>query len=178
MRARGRGTAVGDFDLSALFAALEAQRLARGLSWAQAVNEINVVFDRLPSRPISRSTVVSLKTKLVAEGDGILQMLRWLDRSPESFVVGGVHSSTDAQLARLRPGRILRFDTRALHVALNARRVELGFTWADVSRAIPGATPSTLRHLSSGGRTGFPHVVRLTQWLGRPVADFTRSVSR
>jgi hypothetical protein len=165
-----------DFNLPDLYAAMDAKRQALGLSWQQAVREINAPFGRVPSRPISASTIISTRTKEVGEGDGILQMLRWLQRTPESFI-RGLHASGDEALPTIRPNRILRFDTRKLHAALNARRAEHGQTWRQIATEI-GVTTSTLTHLAQGGRTGFPHVVRLSRWLGRPVADFTRACDR
>lgn len=67
-----------DFDLAGVYAALDEQRQARGLTWQQTMKEINGSFGRTPNRPTSTSTVTSMRTKAVAEGDGVLQMLRWL----------------------------------------------------------------------------------------------------
>jgi len=170
-----------DFSLSGLYAAMDAVRAARGLSWRDIVREINAPFAHVSSRPIALSTVTSTRTKAVAEGDGVLQMLRWLQRTPESFVVDGDGldglSAERFALPQPRPDQILRFDTRKLYAALNAHRVEAGKTWDQVASDI-GVSASSLTHLSRGGRTGFPHVVRVTRWLGRPVADFTRVCSR
>jgi hypothetical protein len=168
----------GDFDLGALFAALDSERSARGLTWTAAVRALSAPFTSGGSRPIAVSTVKSVAEKPVAEGDGVLQMLRWLGRSPESFIRGGARAGTDQPLPAVPAGRMLRFDTRALHAALNQRRLDGGLTWPDIAREIPGVSVNSLQHLAAGGRTGFPHVVRLTQWLGRPVADFTRQTSR
>jgi len=162
-----------DFDLAAVYAALDAQRQARGLTWQQTMKEINGSFGRTPNRPISTSTVTSMRTKSVAEGDGVLQMLRWLDRSPESFIPGHRETSEE-RLPPVRPNQVLRFDTRKLHAALDARRVERRMTWKEVAGEIGGTGASSLTHLSRGGRTGFPFVARIAAWLGRPVADFTR----
>jgi hypothetical protein len=68
----------------------------------------------------------------------------------------------------------LRFDTQKLHAAVNAQRVARGLTWQHVANEI-GLGQTTLTHLSKGGRTGFPHVMRITRWLGRPAAEFTRA---
>jgi hypothetical protein len=57
-----------DFDLKALFAALDAQRQARGLTWAQATRDINPVGPAVPRHPIATSTITGLRTKAVAEG--------------------------------------------------------------------------------------------------------------
>ena len=62
----------GDFSLAHLYAAIDTQRQARGLTWQQAVLEINMVYGRISRHPIARSSVTGLRTKAVAEGDGVL----------------------------------------------------------------------------------------------------------
>jgi hypothetical protein len=173
--------AASDFSLPGLYAAMDAVRAARGLSWRDLVREINAPFAHVTSRPIALSTVTSTRTKAVAEGDGVLQMLRWLQRTPESFVadrdgLDGLSADRFA-LPTLLPDQILRFDTCKLYAAINARRLESGKSWDQVASDI-GVSASSLTHLSKGGRTGFPHVVRATRWLGLPVADFTRVCTR
>jgi hypothetical protein len=168
-----------EFSLTALYAALDAQRRARGLTWAQAVREINIPFANGPSRPIAASTITSTRTKARAEGDGVLQMIRWLDRAPESFISEFVPTEAPAfRLPPAGPSQVIRFDTRQLYASLNARRTTRGMTWDQVSRQIRGSTVSTLTHLARGGRTGFPDVVRMTRWLEQPLAKFTRVCSR
>jgi len=75
-----------DFNLRALYDALDAQRRSREMSWPAVTREINRF--KTESHPIATSTITGLQSKAVAEGDGILQMLRWLGRTPESFVPG------------------------------------------------------------------------------------------
>jgi hypothetical protein len=168
------------FDLAALYAALDAQRQARGLTWRGAMREINHVFETTTSRPISQSTVTSLRTKVLAEGDGVLQMLRWLNRAPESFAADvNAAARAAATLPEIPAHLVLRFDTARLHAALNAQRVERGLSWPQVADEIGGrATAAVLTHLKQGGRTGFPDVMRMVGWLKRPVADFTRATRR
>ncbi len=162
----------GAFDLRALYDALDERRLARGLSWADVAREVNRT--RTTLRPIASSTITGLRDKPKAEGDGVLQMLLWLGRSPESFVPGG--EDTDAcRLPELAMGQILRWDTRALYDAMDERRRERGLTWAEVARELPGFTSGMLTSLSKGGRIGFPRVMRLVGWLGRPAVSFTRN---
>jgi hypothetical protein len=72
----------------------------------------------------------------------------------------------------------LRFDTAALHAALDAKRRERGQTWREVASELPGFTPNMLTNLASGPLIGFPRVMTLTQWLGRPAADFVRARSK
>ena len=138
-----------DFDLAALYEALDAQRRARGLFWAQATREINRYPERAGGHPISASTVTGLRTKSVAEGDGIPQMLLWVHRTPESFLPG--HERSAAAIGRLPdvpPNQILRFNTRKLHVALNARRMERKMTWAQVGQEI-GASGALLASVAA-----------------------------
>jgi hypothetical protein len=162
-----------DFDLQALYAALDDRRRERQMSWTAIAAEVNRF--RTTLRPISASTITSLSQKKVGEGGGILQMLLWLGRTPESFVPGIPDANAAAfRLPELTTGQILRWDTRALFVALDARRKELQMTWVEVAREIGSFTPGMLTNLSKGGRIGFPRVMRLARWLGRPATAYTR----
>lgn len=163
----------GDFDLRALYDALEEQRRARGLTWATVTDQVN--RHRTTPRLISQSTITSLKSTRVSEGDGILQMLLWLGRTPESFVPGIADADAPRfRLPDLTTGQILRWDTTALFAALDARRRERGLTWAEVAREVGGVTPGMLTSLSTGPRVGFPRVMRLVRWLDRSAVTFTR----
>jgi hypothetical protein len=167
-----------DFSLRALYAALDAQRQTRGLSWAQATREMHRRSERRPGHALSASTVKGIATRTVVEADGVLQMLRWLDRSPESFVPGHpLSESAAARLPQASPRHVLRFDTKKLHAALDAQRIDRKITWAQVAKEI-GVGVSTLTHLSRGGRTAFPQVMRILRWLARPAALFTHASPR
>jgi hypothetical protein len=162
-----------DFDVDALYAALDAQRQARGLTWAGLAREINGQFKRAPVRLISVSTIAGMRKRRVIEGDGVLQMLRWLGRAPEEFVPGGARP-TAAALPVVQQGQILRFDTAAIYAKLDARRRERGLTWAQVAREVGGLSGAGLTRLARGGRTAFPDIIRIARWLERPVATLTR----
>jgi hypothetical protein len=144
------------------------------LSCSAVAGEVNRC--RTTRRAIAASTITSLRLKPVGEGDGILQMLLWLGRTPESFVpdIADASSSERFRLPKLTDGQILRWDTRALFLALNAQRQDRQLAWAEVAREIRGFTPGMLTNLSKGERIGFPRVMRLVRWLGRPAAAFTR----
>jgi hypothetical protein len=162
-----------DFDLPALYDALDEQRTSRGLTWRAVAEEVNCRRTRL--RPIAVSTMTSLKSKPDAEGDGVLQMLLWLRRTPESFVPGAIDPKSDCFCRpTLGLGQILRWDTRGLYEALDRRRRSASLTWSEVARQIRGFTPGMLTNLAKGGRIGLPRVMRLVQWLGEPAASFTR----
>ena len=162
-----------DFDLKALYAALDEQRRSRGLTWAQATRDISAVGPIAKIHLIASSTITGLRTKTLAEGDGVLQMLRWLGRAPESFVPGLPNDVTAVRLPVVDDREVLRFDTRKLHEALEDRRKSRGFTWPQVE-AETGVAASHMRGLARGGRTAFPGVMRLTRWLRRPASHFVR----
>jgi len=169
-----------DFSLRALYNALDEQRRARGLSWVEATRQMNGPVD--PSNrhaaskehALSASTVKATRIRTVSEGDGVLQMLRWLNRSPESFLPNrDLANVTRAQLPDVPQGGVLRFDTKKLYEKLNSRRQESNMTWQDAASQI-GVAAASLQHLSKGGRTSFPQVMRILRWLGRSAAEFTR----
>jgi hypothetical protein len=101
-------------------------------------------------RPIALSTITALKEQPHGEGDGILQMLVWLRRTPESFT-SGVADPRSACFVNPTPasGEILRWDTRALHAAIDARRRERESTWAETARELRGFTPGMLTTLAA-----------------------------
>jgi hypothetical protein len=143
------------------------------MRWVAVAEEVNRRRTRL--RPIAVSTITGLKEKPVGEGDGILQMLLWLRRTPESLVPGATDPGSERFCRpNLTDRQILRWDTRALFAALDQRRRERQLTWAAVAREIRGFSPGMLTNLAKGGRIGFPRVMRLVRWLGQPAAVFTR----
>jgi ribosomal protein L18E len=62
-----------DFDLRALYEALDERRRERNMSWIAVAEEVN--RHRTKRRPIAVSTITGLRQKPAGEGDGILQML-------------------------------------------------------------------------------------------------------
>ena len=68
----------GRFNPRALYVAMDAQRLARGMSWAQVGAELG----------ISPATLTRTRLGGRMEVDGMLAMVRWVGRSVESFTFG------------------------------------------------------------------------------------------
>ena len=172
-----------DFDVGALHAALDSRRGELGMTWAAVARAVNRADKR--QRPgghaISASTISGLKNKRWGvEGDGVLQMLLWLDRTPESFVPGhpgAVHP--DARLRRVDPPNILRFDVPSIFSRLDAKRVASGLSWAEVAAQIGGASNAdSLRNMRKAQRIGFPNVMRVARWLHCPAAALTRVAGR
>ncbi len=83
-------------------------------------------------------------------------------------------SQAQERLPEPGPSRILRFDTRAMHAALDTERMKRGMTWKQVAEELPGFTVAMLTNLATGPLIGFPRVMMIPQWLGRPAASFVR----
>jgi hypothetical protein len=98
-------------------------------------------------------------------------MLRWLGRAPEDFLTGAVVAVGDTRLPRSGPGSRLRWDLNKLHAELNAQRQERGLSWADLAQTL-GCTPGRLTNLRSARQADMGLVMRVTQWLQRPAAQF------
>ena len=138
--------------------------------------EINARFRDVPGhKPIATSTITGLQAKALGEGDGILQMLLWLQRTPESFLPGVDADPNDGRLRELGPSQILRWDTKKIYTALNTKRASSGLNWNELAIQIGGVNAGLLTRMARGGRTAFPQVMRITQWLGEPATKFTRA---
>src|SRR5215475_15524637 len=166
-----------EFDIVALHAVINARRIDLGMSWKAVANEVNRSDERYDVHPISSSTISGLKNKRWGvEGDGVLQMLLWLDRSPEAFVPGHPGAAhPDAQLPRLSVEQILRFDVPLIYSKLDALRASRGLSWTQAAGEIGGLfNAERLRNIRNQQRAAFPHVMRLARWLHCPAAALTR----
>lgn len=167
------------FDMHELYSVLDDARRARELSWAALAAEINKPFEGTPSIPISVSTLRGMPDKRSVTSAVVLQILRWLRRTPESFLDDGDGApEANEVLPDPGPSRVLRFDTRAMYAALDVERAKRGMTFKQVASEVPGFTESMLRNLASGPLIGFPRVMMITQWLRRSAASFVRDHNR
>lgn len=163
-----------EFDIEALHTALDQSRVAKGLSWTGVATEIKDQF-RDMAATFSVSTLRGMRQRGAVEADGVLQMLLWLRRTPESFVSGDSKTGAkDDSLPEVGTDRILRFDTAAIYAKLEIERDDRGLTRQQVADEIGGLNASSLTGMSKGGRTSFPKIMRILGWLGRPAASFTR----
>ena len=72
---------------------------------------------------------------------------------------------------------MIRFDAKALFVALDRQRMARGLSWAQVATET-GVSVSTMKRTRLGGRMEVDGVLALVGWLGRTVESFTRSTVR
>lgn len=172
-----------EFDPLALFAALDAQREERGLSWPGVARQIWELSAELNARrrdhPISPATLTGMAKRGAVSCQHALFMLRWLDRSPESFLRGATAVAPRA-LPSAGPDQRLRWNLHmtprrrwpGLYEAMNQRREAEGLTWPELARRL-GCTPNQLTGLRTARfAISMAVAMRITQWLERPAADF------
>ncbi len=176
----GAARVIREFDGEALYAALDAKRLAEGLSWPGAAAAIwdmapalNAARDArgLANHPISPSTLRNLGKRGNTSCQHALFFLRWLDRTPESFLVGAALDAGEP-LPACGPDRRPHWDLKALHAGLTESRTNRGVTWVQIAQTLR-CQPGQLTGLRTARyATGMLLAMRITQWVGRPAADF------
>jgi hypothetical protein len=156
-----------DFDVKLFYSALDQKRESLGLTWNGVAQEIANRYTK-----VATSTIKGIRGKKYIEGDGGLQMLLWLGKSPESFVPGAM---VDSKHELIKPtNAVLRFDAKEVHRLLEARRLNEGLAWREVADQIGGVSVSMLRRFKNGGRTSFPIIMRVANWLDVPARKFTK----
>jgi hypothetical protein len=171
------------FDAAALYTALDAQRAERGLSWSGVAREIWEMSAELNARrndhPISPATITGMRGSGRTSCQHALFFLHWLQRMPEDFMTGPL-TVAGRPLPAIGPDRRLRWHLHAsprrpeggLFEAMDARREQEGLTWSELAKRLR-CTPSQLSGLRRARyATGMGLAMRITQWLGRPAADF------
>jgi hypothetical protein len=166
---------VNDFDARAMYAAMDAERAARGLSWPQVAKAVwaqsAALNDLRRDHPISPATLTGIGERGDCSCQHALFVLRWLDRTPEAFLVA--RSTTDAtRLPRVGEGERLRWNLGAVYTAMNARREERGMTWRQLAAELR-CTEHQLRGLRTARfAIGMGLMMRIVQWLGQPAAAY------
>jgi hypothetical protein len=164
-----------DFDAMALYGALDEQRTAQHLTWTGVAREIwglsSVLNDQRSDHPISPSTISNMARRANISCQHALFMLRWLERTPESFLTGP-DVRDDASLPVVGPDRRLRWSLKRLYESLSTKRQREGLTWSELATVLR-CTPSQLSGLRTAKfATSMTLAMRITQWLDQPAADF------
>ncbi len=148
-------------DLHALLHALDAERVARGMTWAALAAAVHVSVATLRSMP-ARGNV---------EADATVLGLQWLGRRCAEFTVHPPRTAT-GRTRRVRevpvPPLYARFDTIALHEALDRVRGERGLAWDQVAADL-GVSTGVIARFRKGGRTNGNLMVAAADWAGEPV---------
>ena len=165
-----------EFDVGALFAALDAQRVARGLSWQGIADELWALSMQLNQRrsdlPISPGTLTGMRKRQATSCQHALFVLRWLERTPESFLAGTAEQTSEATLPTAGPDQRLRWNLHTLYEAMDTQRRARSLTWSQLATVL-GCTPNQLTGLRTARfATNMNLAMRIVQWLDRPAADF------
>jgi hypothetical protein len=168
--------AIRPFDAAALYSAMDAKRTAQGLSWKKVADQLWELSAELNGRrrdhPISPSTLTNMAKNPRTSCQHALFMLRWLGRTPESFLIGAAADDVGFALPAAGPDRRLRWALKLLYAAMDEKRRADELTWPALA-AILGCSANQLTGLRTAKfATGMDLAMRIAQWLGRPAADF------
>jgi hypothetical protein len=172
---------VSEFNALGLYDAMEAQRADRGLSWRQVAAELWEQSDVLNAsrrdHPISASTLTGIATRHDCTCQHALFILRWLGRTPESFLVPQPPAREETRLPVVGRDQRLRWDLAALAQRLDERRQERGLTWKALATELRCSS-----HQAQGLRTiryaiGMRLAMRIVQWVEQPAAAFIYGAS-
>ena len=163
------------FDVGALYQALDARRTELGLSWRGVADQLWELSSELNEvrrdHPISPSTLTSMAKNPRISCQHALFMLRWLKRSPESFLEGAADDDPGFALPGTGPDRRLRWGLKLLYAVMDEKRQAEELTWPELA-AILGCTPNRLTGLRTAKYgADMDLAMRIVQWAG-PAADF------
>jgi hypothetical protein len=165
-----------DFDALASYEAMDRQRIARGLSWRQVADQIWELSTELNRRrndhPISPSTITGIARRGDTTCQHALFFLRWLDRSPESFLETPPANLESTRLPAAGPDARLRWNLAALYDALNRRRQERQLTWHDLARQLRCSERQLAGIRSARYAIGVRLAMKVVVWLEQPAATF------
>jgi len=163
------------FDATAFFEAIDAQRIQRGLSWRQVADQIweqSAALNRQrQDHPISPSTLTGIARRGDCTCQHALFFLRWLGRTPESFLTLPL-TSNGASLPVAGPDRRLRWDLAALYEALNSRRLERQLTWVELADQLRCSANQLTGIRTARYAIGMKLAMKLVQWLECPASTF------
>ena len=164
------------FDAGALYQALDGRRQELGLSWAAVARQIwelsAELNDQRRDHPISPSTLSNMAKRQATSCQHALFMLRWLGRTPESFLVGSSVDSPRFALPQAGTDRRLRWALKLLFAATNEQRQAQGLTWTALAEVLDCSANQLTALRTAKFATGMDLAMRITQWLGRPASEF------
>lgn len=168
---------IREFDVRAMYAAMDAQRAALGLSWPKVARALwdqsAVLNQRRRDHPISPATLTGIAKRGDCTCQHALFILRWLGRAPEEFLsMPPTEDRGRVTLPSAAEDRRLRWDLAAVFTSLDARRRERDLSWREVAHPL-----RCTEHQLTGIRTaryaiGMKLMMRIVQWLGQPAATF------
>jgi hypothetical protein len=173
---RPQKVAASEFDALAMLAAMDVQRTERGLSWRQVADQVwdqsALLNRRRADHPISPSTITGIAKRADCTCQHALFFLRWLERTPESFIAAPRPVAGDLSLPAAGSDRRPRWNLVKLYEALNSRRQDRRLTWKELARQLR-CTDSQLTGIRTARfAIGMTLAMRIVQWLERSAASF------
>ncbi len=166
---------LSSFDHAAVMAALDRQRIDRGLTWPALAEELHEQSSHLNAQldgpGMCSGALVRTAKRDFMSCQYAMTLLRWLDSPPEAFLAASAADVGECRLPRVGPESRLRWDLPQLYANLNERRRERQLTWAALSDEL-GRTPARLTNLRTARLADMALTMRITQWLSRPAAAF------
>jgi hypothetical protein len=167
---------IHEFDVRAMYAAMDAQRAALGLTWPNVARALwdqsAVLNERRGDHPISPATLTGIAKRGDCTCQHALFILRWLDRAPEDFLSGPRDDRGHVDLPPAAEDRRLRWDLAAVYNALDARRRERGLTWREVAHPLRCTDNQLTGIRTARYAIGMRLMMRIVQWLDQPAAAF------
>lgn len=164
------------FDAMSLYGALDTQRTELGLSWRQVADQLwnlsSDLNDQRRDHPISPTTLTNMAKAPRTSCQHALFMLRWLDRTPESFLEGATDDEPRFTLPSAGPDRRLRWNLKLLYKTMDDKRRQEGLTWSQLAAALGCASGRLTALRTAKFGTDMDLAMRIVQWLGRPAAEF------
>ena len=159
---RPKRTVPGDFDVIALWEAVDAQRCAQGMTWGGVTRTLNWM---------SQATIQRMRERGTATCNHVLPMIQWVARTPESFTVdpgGAVHELLPDPQGHWR-WWWLHHD---LASEVDMQRQDRDTTWKQVADEmnVPVAAIRGLTKLRYGPSIGLAMIA--ARWLQRSAASF------
>lgn len=148
-------------DTAALQRALDTERVARGMTWAALAREAHVSVASM--RTMTRGAAI--------EADAVVLMLQWLQRRCDEFVVrprNGAARRSKRVAGPPVPPLYARFDTIALHTALDRARKKRRLEWDAVADEL-GVSRGVIARFTLGGRTHVNLMIAAADWAGETV---------
>jgi hypothetical protein len=172
--------ALAAFDFAAFFAAVDDARRERDMGWYDLAGQVWDQSAQLNAErgdhPLCGGAISRLGTRGETSCQYALYLLRWLGRAPEEFLAGPAADVGDVRLPDPGAEGRLRWDLAQLHAALNEERQRQRLTWTGLAGQI-GCTPGRLTNLRTARMADMALVMRATQWLRRPAAQFIHPAS-
>ena len=163
-------SAKSEFDVLLLWQAMDAKRLASGYSENEMIEDLNQVNNQRV--PMALATVKNMVRRRDTTCQHALHMLRWLNKTPESFVT----NAAEQTCLPFSSERRLYWSMTALGEAVARKKENEGLTWKQVAEELGCSQnqASGIQKLRYG--MSMHLAMRITQWLERSSIEFIHQI--